>query len=66
MLSYEDYEKFAEQEYQVVKEEFKDFDAIYEDAIVDVVGRSGFILLQMHGYLETCGVVNGRQLYVLL
>lgn len=65
-MFYESAVKFANQVYQTVKDEFEGFDAIYEDAIVDLVGRSGLIVLQMHGYLETCGVINGRQLYVLV
>ena len=52
--------------YHAVKNEFKGFDAIYEDAIKELVGTYGLSVLQDSGVLETCGVVNGRQLYTLL
>ena len=58
-------EVYAKEVYEIVKEEFKDFDAIYEDAIVYLVGTVGLNILRMNGLVESCGVVNGRQLYVL-
>lgn len=52
--------------YEAVKLECSDLDSIYEDYIVDLVGRTGLKALLHHKLLETCGVINGRQLYVLL
>lgn len=51
--------------YDLVKQEFEDFDVIYEDAIVHLIGTFGLNMLRMHKLVETCGVVDGRQLYVL-
>ena len=55
----------ADQVYEVVKEVFNDLDAIYEDYLIYLVGFEGFYILIENRLLETCGVVNGRQLYVL-
>jgi hypothetical protein len=51
--------------YEVVEEEFKGVDAIYEDAIIRLIGTFGLNMLRMHKLIESCGVVHGRQLYVL-
>ena len=55
----------ADQVYEVVKEVFNDLDAIYEDYLIYLVGFEGFYILIENRLLETCGVVNGRQLYAL-
>lgn len=55
----------AKQVYEFVREECSMFDAIYEDYIVDLVGFKGLDLLKENKMIETCGVINGRQLYVL-
>ena len=57
--------EFANIIYDIVAEESKFMDAIYESYILDLVGMKGLNALLEAGYLETCGVVNGRQLYVL-
>lgn len=57
--------KFANLIYDIVAEETKYMDAIYESYILELVGSKGLDALLSAGYLETCGVVNGRQLYVL-
>lgn len=49
-----------------LQSETQGFDAIYEDYILSVVGEEGFDLLRYEGYLNTCGSVNGRNLYTLL
>ena len=41
-------------------------DTMCEDYIVHVIGTSGFKALIEAGMLEPCGVINGRQLYVLI
>ena len=51
--------------YQILVEDGSGFDSIYEDAIVLLVGIKGLEALKENRLLETCGVVNGRQLYVL-
>lgn len=51
--------------YELLKEEFKGFDAIYEDAIIQLIGIYGLTMLIRHKLVETCGVVNGRQLFTL-
>lgn len=51
--------------YEIIKLEFEGVDAIYKDAIIRNVGVFGLNALLEHNLLETCGVVNGRQLYAL-
>lgn len=55
----------ANQVYEVIKKECRGLDAIYEDYIVNLVGYEGLDILKEERLIETCGVVNGRQLYVL-
>lgn len=52
--------------YEAVRLECAGLDSIYEDCIIDLVGRTGLKALLHYKLLETCGVINGRQLYVLL
>lgn len=52
--------------YKIVRLETLDMDAIYKDYILRIVGTFGFNALLMNGLLESCGVVNDRQLYVLV
>lgn len=52
--------------YYTVRDEFKGFDSVYEDAITELVGTHGLNALKEAKVLETCGVINGRQLYTLL
>ena len=56
---------YAKQVYEILKKETEDMDAIYKDYILHLVGYSGLDALLENRLLETCGVVNGRQLYVL-
>lgn len=51
--------------YNIIKFETDGFDAIYKDYIIELVGIFGFNALHQHKLLESCGVVNGRQLYAL-
>ena len=51
--------------YLIVMEEFADLDAIYEDTLIHLVGVRGVEALKENKLLESCGVVNGRQLYKL-
>ena len=52
--------------YEIVIEERAALDSIYEDYIEFFVGTRGLLELIKHGCLESCGVVNGRWLYVLV
>lgn len=56
---------FADYVYGIVKEKTAGFDAVYEDYIKSLVGAGGLTSLIIHNLVETCGVVSGRQLYVL-
>ena len=56
---------YAEYVYYLVKKELDGFDAIYEDYIINIVGLAGLKYLKEYKLVETCGIVNGRQLYVL-
>lgn len=51
--------------YEIVKNESRNFDAIYQDYILELVGVMGMQALVENDLLEGCGSVNGRQLYVL-
>lgn len=52
--------------YNILIEKCGDLDSIYEDYIEYLVGTMGVYELVKHGYLESCGVVNGRRLYVIV
>lgn len=58
-MSYVDYV------YDIVKRDCEGLDSIYGDYIEQLVGINGLIELVKYGLLESCGVINGRQLYVL-
>lgn len=58
--------EFADKLYEILKEESEGLDAIYENFIKDVIGRRGLDILVRNKLLESCGVVNGRRLYVLV
>ena len=51
--------------YDTVKVNTNGLDAIYEDYIIELVGADGLGVLLRDGLLESCGVVDGRQLYTL-
>lgn len=51
--------------YEIVETECEGFDAIYEDYIIRLVGEEGLRILREDRLVESCGVVNGRQLYAL-
>lgn len=57
--------EFVDYIYSIVEAELEGFDAIYEDYILNLVGHAGLNALRLHRYVETCGIVDGRQLYVL-
>ena len=51
--------------YELIEMETKGLDSIYEDYIIHLVGVKGLEALQLCKLVESCGVVNGRKLYVL-
>lgn len=51
--------------YYYLEDRCEGLDSIYEDVILGLVGSYGLVVLKDAGLLETCGVINGRQLYVL-
>lgn len=57
---------YADEVYDEVKKEAEGLDAIYEDYIIELVGNMGLRSLKENGHIEACGVVNGRQLYVIV
>lgn len=59
------FDAYVEEVYKALKERVVGLDSIYEDYIITLIGTTGLTALFTNGYLETCGVVNGRQLYVL-
>lgn len=56
---------FIDTVYDIIRKDTENLDSVYEDYIVHMVGISGLNALLEHGLLESCGVVNGRQLYVI-
>ena len=59
------YEKFVDYVYDIVKLDCEGMDAIYGDHIIRMFGVYGFNALHTARLIESCGTVNGRQLYVL-
>ena len=57
---------YADHVYEIVKNECKDLDSVYEDYIVKLVGEYGLKSLIENNLVESCGFLNNRQLYVLL
>lgn len=51
--------------YDIVRLDCEGMDAIYRDYIKQMVGVYGLNALLEHKLIESCGTVNGRQLYVL-
>lgn len=56
---------YVDHVYEIMKLETKNLDSIYQDHIIHLVGVFGFNALYENKLLESCGVINGRQLYVL-
>lgn len=57
--------RYVDYVYEIVKNEGRNFDALYQGYILELVGIMGMQALLENNLLETCGVVNGRQLFVL-
>nr|DAJ97405.1 MAG TPA: hypothetical protein [Herelleviridae sp.] len=52
--------------YEIVRLDTVEMDSIYKDYIIQMVGVYGLNALLEARLLESCGVINGRQLYVLI
>lgn len=61
-MEYVDYVDYV---YEIVVQECDGMDSIYGDYIEKLVGTRGLDALIENNLVETCGVVYGRQLYVL-
>lgn len=57
--------RYVDYVYDIVRLDCLEMDAIYGDYIKQMVGVYGLNTLIEHKLIESCGVVNGRQLYVL-
>ena len=58
--------RYVDYVYDIIRIDTRDFDAIYADYIISEVGTYGFNELLNHKLIESCGIVNGRQLYTLM
>ena len=52
--------------YEFVKENTEGLDVIYEDYLIRLVGEHGLQLLRVNHLIESCGVINGRQMWTLV
>lgn len=58
--------QYADYVYNLLAIDSEGLDSIYEDYITHLVGLRGLNALLSNKLLESCGVINGRQLYVLI
>lgn len=59
------YKAYVDYVYDIVRLDCEGMDSIYKDYIKQMVGVYGFNALHQNKLIESCGVINGRQLYVL-
>lgn len=52
--------------YEIVKNDTLGLDSVYGGYIKQMVGLYGLNSLIEHKLVESCGVINGRRLYVLV
>lgn len=52
--------------YLTLKAETFNLDSIYEDYIIQLIGTTGLEELKKANLIESCGIVNGRQLYTIV
>ena len=57
--------RYVDYVYDIIRLDMDGLDAVYKDYILREVGTYGFNALVENKLLESCGTVNGRQLYVL-
>ena len=58
--------RYVDYVYDIVRLDCEEIDAIYGDYIQQMVGVYGLNSLIEWGLVEGCGIVIGRQLYVLV
>lgn len=58
--------KYVKQVYDIVAAETEGLEAVYGNFIRHLVGIVGLETLVYHNLIESCGVVNGKQLYTLI
>lgn len=56
---------YADYIYEIVRLECEGMDSVYADFIEHLVGSCGLNILREFNMVESCGVINGRKLYVL-
>lgn len=57
--------RYVDYVYDILKNESRNWDALYQDYVLELIGVIGMQALLENKLIETCGVINGRQLYVL-
>lgn len=57
--------RYVDYVYKIVATECSGLDSVYRDYIIELVGVFGLNALIAENLVETCGYINGRQLYVL-
>lgn len=57
---------YADHVYEIVRNDTVEMDSVYGDYISQMVGVYGLNTLIENGFVESCGVINGRRLYVLV
>lgn len=57
--------KYVDYVYEILVRECDGMDSIYGDYIARLVGIRGLDALIENNLVESCGVINGRRLYVL-
>ena len=57
---------YADYCYQILKNDIKGLDAMYEDYIIHLIGVAGLTELRGNHLLEPCGIIHERQLYTLV
>ena len=57
--------RYVDYVYDILKNESRNWDALYQSYILELIGVMGMQALIENKLIETCGVINGRQLYVL-
>ena len=55
----------AEQYYNLLKSYYPQADALYEDNIIDIIGKKGLHILKEAKLIEECATFTGNTLYVL-
>ena len=55
----------ANEYYNILKKHYPKADALYEDKIIDLVGRDGLRALREAHKIETCAMFYGRKLYAI-